>query len=372
MMTSFINFGCWNKYGCADGFGLSKVVSLALKQPDIDFFIVNGDNYYQDKDSDGKKSVNAGEMLKGFECLNKTDKDIFLLLGNHDIEITNRKCETLQIEKEFVDSINKKVGKNIYFPEELTMFKEIPDQNTLIIMIDTNIYANENPFCYIEFIFGLKEEGLQNDDEIIAFLKEKQEKLIRAHLIGKFYKNIIICGHHPLIGFKNQKIKKNKEGKNKLKGGIDVYNVELYKLFYEIIKLHADNFIYLCADIHNFQEGVVKINDMIINQFISGTGGADLDDDYNENYNPLFTSGDIIPSDKPVMNTFINIKDVKIEYEIKKHSSTHGFLVVHLKNTDVAIDFISTHILGGIKKQTRKRKPKTKYKRRKTNKKQKH
>ena len=61
-------------------------------------------------------------MLKGFECLNKTDKDIFLLLGNHDIEITNRKCETLQIEKEFVDSINKKVGKNIYFPEELTMF----------------------------------------------------------------------------------------------------------------------------------------------------------------------------------------------------------------------------------------------------------
>ena len=55
-MTSFINFGCWNKYGCADGFGLSKVVSLALKQPDIDFFIVNGDNYYQDKDSDGKKA----------------------------------------------------------------------------------------------------------------------------------------------------------------------------------------------------------------------------------------------------------------------------------------------------------------------------
>ena len=35
---------------------------------------------------------------------------------------------------------------------------------------------------------------------------------------------------------------------------------------------------YLCADLHLHQEGYVNINDMVINQYIVGTGGTKLDD----------------------------------------------------------------------------------------------
>ena len=68
-MTSFINFGCWNKTGCAEGSGIDKVISLAIKQPNIDFFIVTGDNYYQDKDKKGNKGVNKINLINGFKCL---------------------------------------------------------------------------------------------------------------------------------------------------------------------------------------------------------------------------------------------------------------------------------------------------------------
>ena len=100
------------------------------------------------------------------------------------------------------------------------MFKEIPDQETLIIMIDSNIYTDENLVCYNEFINGIfDEEGnaLTANNAIIDFLQKKQEDLIRTFLSSdKIYKNIIICAHHPLMGFKNQTVKE-KNGNMKKK-----------------------------------------------------------------------------------------------------------------------------------------------------------
>ena len=78
----------------------------------------------------------------------------------------------------------------IHFPYELTMFKEIPDQETLIIMIDSNIYTDENLVCYNEFINGIfDEEGnaLTTNNAIIDFLQKKQEDLIRTFLSDKIY-----------------------------------------------------------------------------------------------------------------------------------------------------------------------------------------
>ena len=165
---NFINFGCWNNMNNLkkntenkESPVLIDIIDEIEKEQEIDFFIINGDNYYKKKEKKDKKDksekkekkdksetdIDQSQLREGFELLKKMVKgrELYLLLGNHDIKYINGKCETSILEKEIAttDEYN--------FPNNLTMFKEI--DNTLIIMIDTNIYDGENPQCYKE-IFG--------------------------------------------------------------------------------------------------------------------------------------------------------------------------------------------------------------------------
>jgi hypothetical protein len=359
-MTKFINFGCWNKYGCSEASAFLKIKNEASKINDIDFIIVNGDNYYQDK-KNGIKTVNAIDLLNGLNCLNQiTDKDIYMLLGNHDLEITDGKCETLSFEKAFADGVNSQAKRNKFqLPDNLTMFKEIGD--TLIIMLDSNIYADENPSCF-NIIQNNNLFINKNIEEQLDILKEQQFKTIENFLLNKKYVNIIICTHHPLIGFKNQTIKNemvNNKMKTKIKGGIDIINVALYKLFLDLLLLHAENFFYLCADIHNYQEGIVTINDLDktikIKQYIVGIGGTDLDDDYNEKYQIDYGVNTIVTEADSILTTNVVIKDnISLTYDLQKHFSDYGFIVVEINNTsNVNINAIIISKKGGNKSKKR-------------------
>jgi hypothetical protein len=361
-MTKFINFGCWNKYGCSETSAFKKIKDEASKVNDIDFIIVTGDNYYQDK-INGNKIVNIKDILNGLNCLNQiTDNDIYLLLGNHDLEITEGRCETLYLEKAFADGVNSQAKRNKFkLPDNLTMFKEINDN--LIIMINSNIYADENLSCLhvIQddfFINRSIEEQLEQESI-------KQYKIIEDYLSSKKFKNIIICAHHPLIGFKNQIIKtENINGKIKknIKGGLDIYNVALYKLFLGLLSFHSDFFYYLCADIHNFQEGIVTIQNsektINIKQYIVGIGGTDLDDDYNEKYNLNYGVDTVInETDTSVLTANIIVKDdISLTYNIQNHFSNYGFIVVNIDNmSNINIEVVIISNKGGktIKKKCR-------------------
>ena len=356
---NFINFGCWNKYGCKEKTGWFHVSNLIeTLADDVDFIIVNGDNYYQDKNKDKEtkdKTINNDDLTNGFKCLIKSSKykEIFLLMGNHDIEPA-LDCQTIEQEKTSIDKTPK-----IHFPDNLTMFKELHEQDTLIIMIDSNIYTNENLSCYKKIIEDLP----QDDNKIKGFLQEKQLRLIEDQLKEKKFTNIIICAHHPLIGFKNQIIKKGK-----IKGGIDTYQRELYELLYNTIRPHASNFFYLCSDIHNYQKGIVTIKNtdstdstgstdstenMVIHQYISGTGGADLDDDYNGNYTENFIDDANFNAAAKVSNANLTIENISIDYEILEHHSQHGIMMVNIKDKDIKFTFkkIEPSIKGGIKKK---------------------
>jgi phosphodiesterase/alkaline phosphatase D-like protein len=59
--TNFINFGCWNKID--NNPGLFNVVKSIKKEKNIDFFIINGDNYYQKKNKK-KKDKSKKEKSK--------------------------------------------------------------------------------------------------------------------------------------------------------------------------------------------------------------------------------------------------------------------------------------------------------------------
>jgi hypothetical protein len=350
--TKFITFGCWNKNGCSPTSGLANVMEMARAEPNVDFFLVNGDNYYPDKTDDGDKVVNRSELICGMDRLNQiTDKEIFVLLGNHDIETIRADCETIALEKEFVDTANLAAGfEKMHLPMDLTMFKYLPEQNTMIIMIDSNIYAGENPTCYNEII---RQVELPHDDtDRIAYLQLKQTDLIEKAIRNKHYTNIVICAHHPLIGFKNQTLK-SKHGRSKVKGGLDMYGVPLYELLYNTIRNHSDNVFYICADIHNYQNGIVRIDDMEIRQIIAGTGGADLDPDYNEQYDAAFDGTGQLLSDKKVMGAEIQIPNsFTIQYALDEHSSAHGFIIAEIVDSKISFRFKSVLARSGGKRKT--------------------
>jgi hypothetical protein len=414
--NKIIVFGCWGDSNNTDNNNkpwFKTVFNEIKKEENVDFFIVNGDNYYQKKNKDKEeeednskesilvsildkptttskskkkkstdKEVEEENLKTGFKdfftLLDENDekretqkpKELFLLMGNHDLESINDVCETTILEIEQVNKYNN--GKErIHLPTDLTMFKEINE--TLFIMIDTNIYTDDikkHVNCYHIIIdnnnnnnnnngnLNLKLNESNSKEEKIKTLINHQSNLILDKLNEKKYKNIIVCGHHPLFGIKNQKTK-IKNGKEKKKGGIETLSKDFYDLFLDVINEKADNYYYLCADIHNYQKGEVTISkgkkEIKINQYIAGTSGASQDDDYDEKYS------DVNNKDDPcILNRFFpkesnngitikktkkfsvfslkkDVDEIKLVYKIDQHTSQYGYIIVEIFSSFVII-----------------------------------
>lgn len=416
-MSKIIVFGCWGDSNNRDNNNnpwFKTVFNEIKNEKNVDFFIVNGDNYYQKKNKDKEededkskesilvsildkptttskskkkkstdKEVEEENLKTGFEnffkLLDENDekretqnpKELFLLMGNHDLESINGECETTILEIEQVNEYNN--GKErIHLPTNLTMFKEINE--TLFIMIDTNIYTDDikkHVNCYHIIIDNNNNNNLNlnlnlNDtnEEKIKTLINHQSNLILDKLNEKKYKNIIVCGHHPLFGIKNQKTK-IKNGKPKKKGGIETLSKDFYDLFLDVINEKADNYYYLCADIHNYQKGEVTISKgkkvIKINQYIAGTSGASQDDDYDEKYydvnnnNPCILNKQfpkesnngitikktqkfyVFSLKKDVFSLKKDVDEIKLVYKIDQHTSQYGYIIVEIIDDFVTI-----------------------------------
>jgi hypothetical protein len=353
-ITRFINVGCWHKWNKerinnSEPFPLVKILEDSKTEtPMPNFYIFNGDNYYQDKVKDKSKgtetlTVNEANIRRGFEILKQgTDgKEVFILTGNQDLkQSTDNGCETIKNEKQLTtesrddgssSSSASTSSERIKLPTKLVMFKHVG--NTLIIMIDTNMYNGEILDCYDEILdeatkVKIKEieSGLDaslgaRDKKTMAFQTFQKNEIkneIKKEL-GKnsgHYKNIIICGHHPLIGAKNSRYiakLKNQQINYKFKQGIDAQSYELYDLLLDISK-YGEKFFYLCADIHNYQKGAVDINrdgeQMQIEQYIVGTGGAELDDKYSG----IFASG----LTEQTVSSYFDVHELNKSAEIMK------------------------------------------------------
>ena len=407
--TKFITFGCWNEFCCDESSPMYQVIdSISRNEGDVQNYFILGDNIYPDKKKDEetgikKKVVNKDQLLGGLNLLkkkllkmdygnpiygSKTDSKLYLLLGNHDIEeMEETGCDSLINERKFSMVVER--GRFI-FPENLSMFQEI-NENTLVIMIDTNIYSEEDLDCYRSLGYI--------SDNIKRELQDKQESVIYDELErrGKNYKNIIICGHHPLIGFKNQTVKE-KGTEYGIKGGVDVCESPLYLLLLDVIKPNtADDakFFYLCADIHNYQKGTVSINRkgneevMKVEQHIVGIGGAHSDDDYNGKYLDKEQKKQILKENhskeeiQERLNevnvdynrpAIIDIDDIHLEYHLIDHFSDYGYLVgeingsgevnLHAVNLKIKSKVDNTFSSGG--KRTRRRNKRTRKRNKRT------
>lgn len=172
-----------------------------------------------------------------------------------------------------------------------------------------------------------------------AELIKQQETLVKSAVEEFEGDNVIIVGHYPIFYEKEKKLspeqnnwfkplaKEETKRLSVLENSVDFTNL--------LFELPEKNYYYLCADYHLFEEGDVIIKkdgkERLIHQYISGTGGTELDP-YTKKRNITETQ-----------------KDYTIEYIHKSTKLQHGFL----KGT--FNDVWSFSFVPGYKKRPHKR-----------------
>ena len=366
----FVQFGCWNKGLCEDGNDIPlKRVTDALKSYVLEerpeFVVVAGDNYYPDSITNeaGKKikTVVADNLRSGFDCLPK-NIDIKMILGNHDLEdITDTDTDCSITRQE----IGLTLG-NIDSKIDLIVFDAVPLDETLLLLIDTTMYDPEKATEYLNCYRNMPRF---DSIETIEDLQYMQQQYILKRVQNFTGKNIILVGHHPITGYKYKKEKKEEENteknekkekgekkkgekkeKKKKQKGVFLINAFpnfiglLTNIFNEIAR-HNVNYYYLCADLHLYQEGIVTIpitggGDMLITQYIVGTGGTDLDpspfeapvEAFEDGRNDtLYNSANFTYNDGAYAGT----------YTMRETEKTYGFLVCNYSNPEhLGFEFI--------------------------------
>jgi hypothetical protein len=362
--SKFVLFGCWNSRLCGDNDNSVSIVTRALRDyapsHGVQYLIVAGDNYYpiknkKIKDDVKRKVINKTLLESGFRCL--PEMPTYLLWGNHDLDnsdkllVYNREptlpnepfdetiinisdptlldaqakpCTILDLELDYV-----RTKPNIIIPgNNLVLTKYDEGTNTFIIMLDTTMYEigkkdkNRVTECYRKFlgIPGIDLQGVKNIQEA------EITRIITDMIIpNERIENLIIVGHHPLFSVKRKEEKDG--GKDIIDGMPGIYGV-----LYNKINLPLRNaqkylkYFYLCADLHSYQMGTLYIKpgpgqgsgDMVITQYISGTGGTKLDPmlQHNGLRTEFFTDDE---------------GKVLAVYKMETNRKTHGFLECSIK-----------------------------------------
>jgi len=304
-------------------------------QGDIDFLIVSGDNYYTEKRVNIEKKekiIHQEDLISGLNCLPK-GIEVNMILGNHDLETQKEEnpnlyleevlpenleirghCNTLNFEQAFIRNSSPNINYDFFIS------KYDSESQTLILMIDTSIYDDEDIVDMLP-CYKYMSNFIKTTDGVVE-IRGKQEELIMRELQTREIRNIIISGHHPLMYYK-LKINEKKPEKTKFDiirpfpGLIEL----LTKIYLKVQALEQKvEYYYLCADLHLYQQGKVLIpitnasaadgDMMIINQYIVGTGGTELD------INPFSSDHDRI-SDGRIKNISAGIN--KDKYELTKN-----------------------------------------------------
>ena len=383
---SFIHFGCWNYNKCdssnlaepvnQEDYNVTKVMKtikkyIEISDPVPEFLTVAGDNYYFVKKKkvgvkEKEKEFNREFLLSGFNCLPKDIKK-FVLIGNHDLEnienpLKYPDCSILEIQQNFASDASNNVELDI--DRKGPIMHDVLDESTIVIMLDTTMYEtseksiNKGMKCY-QRMFEINELDVPENVAVekIKVMRENQKQRLGQYissLNAETIKNIIVVGHHPLFDLKTKK--DDESGKIKTKEEVMPLLNELYyeSIYAPLQAVNSEiNYFYLCADLHQYQTGVVTITEesmpsLVIQQYIVGTGGTELEKkpyDHSKDGGVSFTS-----------------EKYKINYDIipNENEYTHGFLVCNLDtNKNFSAEFIpadSDESVGGTSYKNKKKK----------------
>jgi len=372
-MSNFITFGCWNKGNCNPGPHLSNPLSRVIAKMNgyihalkkgPSFVCIAGDNYYPDihtekvevdgKEKDKKiKTLSIPNLQSGFECLKQFHKrhrhiPIDIIAGNHDTEKTSDMVihddrpssgqrDSCLITKTEIQATRGNRTMNF------TMFNYRVMENTLVVMVDSNIYCEKlddaaELNCYALLVDhtrskldGLRSPYSRSTPTIIDSvdqLKTFQEDWLRimyASISGLKFANVVIVAHHPIALYKI----KNKKCR------YEIVPQDYMDFCYGIYTHLRDNnnsrhFFYSCADLHTYQSGTVTIKrasgPITISQEIAGTGGTELE--------PEYANADFVCPPQHESGL--------VDYHMTKIDHNHGFLhwSIHSGSGNLSATFI--------------------------------
>jgi len=135
----FAHFGCWGDYKNKKHID-QNIDAIGKYNPN--FLLVAGDNYYPKKKEDGKqkkKIYNEEQLHELFQKLGtlKPEIEIIVLMGNHELD---RFAANSSI------SLNKQLATPEVESGRLKFYTKVESKvlgDTLIIMVDTNLYLNK-------------------------------------------------------------------------------------------------------------------------------------------------------------------------------------------------------------------------------------
>lgn len=336
-ISRFTMFGCWNDGICTPGDphqnGMSSVFnSLMVSEFNPALYIVAGDNYYPTTVREAgvkTKALDIGALESGFQCLAdlsaRDGTPVYLLMGNHDLQAekdfgSGRECEIIREELELTR------GTPI---DTATMVLHSGD--TVFIFLDTNLYEAkaDDKYARCELVYRADMEaleGLSNKKIVERITGAVQDRIAGAleEIAARETPvlNVIAVGHHPILGTKRKEDKETGAIKPKAQR-IDDQGARFVAGCYRAFP--GARYVYLCADIHQYQEGEVHIRGLErpIRQYIVGTGGADLDE--------------LLPERGTV------VKNGILTYSYEGGVVTNGYLNVHREpGMEYAFDFVPT------------------------------
>ena len=255
----FLFMGCWNK----PSEGHHAVLQAILERPEK-ILILGGDNAYSDKQT---QIMNYEFVFGEHEKLRTKEK--FVALGNHNLNDP----ATLRQEKQYHNdpAMHWNMPDNYY----CYTFQD----GYAIVVLDTSPlhFWPQTSYRGVDLTFL---------PAMLTWLKQTLQTLQKTNT--PYY----LVQHDPIVAHKHSSVRYLKEGDRIL----------------QAIAPYPPRSI-LCADIHNFQEGLLEYNGQLIKQYVAGTGGGDPYDIYS-----------IVRNAPPPKNTH--------RYLLERFTSGYGFLQI--------------------------------------------
>ena len=327
--SKFIFFGCWNNINCDSEFMYRDIVLdyITKNESDVKQIYIAGDNWYTNKKIINEKELKLyiTEVLRtGYDKLYRMDKDIYIAVGNHDIDSNisvskklpsanspgnPRSPRGLQIPQSSQSASSPGSASSQQSPNAIERRKELrkdcnintqkyylqrikeetPFENPTLELLqeikDTElseaalceqgiyIFVENIGVCYNkDYIIIIINTNKFNDfDEGMLYLSEIENVIMKVKQSqrSRANKQIFVMGHIPL--FTNKKNKLSIQDINKK-------YIRFRQIIYGLFDILTEyNIIYLCADTHNFSIMKITHNGKVLIQITAGTGGADPD-----------------------------------------------------------------------------------------------
>jgi hypothetical protein len=314
-MTNYIAFGCWNKIKDDKDQRQEKIIKYLENEikknkfRKLNFLTLLGDNYYPNKvkvKGEKQKEYNESNLFNGFRFLEEINLPKIFIHGNHDITDFPDECQLVQMGLTNTGVYTyKPIYPNNVYPSKLST----TDETTLYFFLDSTIYDKDfkddtriEDTCY-KHIFP-KFSYIRN-------IKKYQIHYVKLILDLFSKKNIVFHFHHPILS--------KKQKKSIIKTDYNEGLIEFYNSIKD--KLNGKNIYHICADTHFYENSYLDFSGIKINQYIVGTGGADLDTPLPHNRTPE--------------------KERGINYTIIDTKQNYGFLHIDSSSGELQINFIA-------------------------------